>query len=178
MPGTEAFTLEEVADMLGDLLSARGFDLQRTESLPLDIGGETIAWCYPAIVMCKKTENKYVLVCRFGPVASLPGYLTKYLDATEVNIASAFDDLVALQLERGRDACAAEIKLIEDRARKFREHAEKAGLSERKESFGEATAKVGRRLSDLEQRSKEVLASKNLDDLEDLRRLVDEGEAS
>jgi hypothetical protein len=81
MTSPDGLNLDEVADMLCDLLSASGYRSNREDSLPLVIGNEPISWAYPSIIICSVAEVRIAIICRFGPTATVPGYLTKYLDA-------------------------------------------------------------------------------------------------
>lgn len=78
----DELTSDEFADFLADLLDAHGYNVQRSESIALQVGDEAVDWRFPAVVVAQKEGRRCVIVPRSALSASIPGYLLKYLDGT------------------------------------------------------------------------------------------------
>src|SRR5688500_3149830 len=89
MIAVDGLTLDEFADLLCDVLSVRGYAVDRSATINLQLGAEMIDWRFPAVVVAQKENVTSVFVPRFGTSAAVPGYLAKYLDGARRNSADS-----------------------------------------------------------------------------------------
>ena len=76
---TEGITPDDFAKMLADALPNVGIVVDFESGLDLTLGGQSIHWSYPSVIVGLQRTRRVAVAPRFGDSMSLPGHLRKYL---------------------------------------------------------------------------------------------------